>query len=166
MILFFFSRNDFSFKHIITSSWSHTGVAYEIESCGCRKSICSESPKYSWVIIDFFGCKTALMKKVWVQLHPLHPHLRDPWNVHVLTQLFVFNSSWSFLSYCIFLVIRKTNKQKISLERILNSELEEKPPLRSFITFCLHQIGQIYIYCKRQNTIVAITYQVISRSCY
>ena len=40
--------------------------------------ICSEIPEFSQVLMDFYGCKTALLKKVWVQLHPLHLHLRDP----------------------------------------------------------------------------------------
>ena len=37
--------------------------------------ICDEIPEFSQVLMDFYGCKTALLKKAWVQLHP---HLRDP----------------------------------------------------------------------------------------
>ena len=40
--------------------------------------IYSEISEFSWVLMDFCGCKTALLKKVLVQLHPLHPYLRDP----------------------------------------------------------------------------------------
>ena len=41
-------------------------------------SIRGEIFEYSQVLMDFCGCKIASLKKVWVQLHPLHPHLRDP----------------------------------------------------------------------------------------
>ena len=30
--------------------------------------ICGEIPEYSWVSKDFCGCKTTILKKVWVQL--------------------------------------------------------------------------------------------------
>ena len=36
--------------------------------------IYSEIPEFSRVLMDFCGCKTALLKKVWVQLHPLRTH--------------------------------------------------------------------------------------------
>ena len=57
-------------------------------------SIWGEIPEYSRVLIDFFGCKKIFLKKVWVQLHPLHPHLRDPW-LSIKENRFVSFSSWS-----------------------------------------------------------------------
>ena len=48
------------------------GAEYQIPS------ICGDILEYSWVLMDFCGWKPVFLKKVWVQLHPLHPHLRDP----------------------------------------------------------------------------------------
>ena len=37
--------------------------------------ICGDIPEFSQVLMDFCGYQIALMRKVWVQLHP---YLRDP----------------------------------------------------------------------------------------